>query len=105
MTLDLDELLSMWILACIIIAAIGTTTVPILYSCFPWRTRRLGRMFMLQALSFAAAIDLTALFSFWTPKSILVLFWVNAIVFTGIAISTSALAWVMWEIKKKGNSQ
>lgn len=56
---------------------------------------------MLQALSFAAAIDLTALFAFWTPKSILVLFWVNAIVFTGISISTSALAWVMWQIKKE----
>lgn len=104
MTHDVN-ILRQWILVCLIIAAIGTTTVPILYAFFPWRSRRLGQMFMLQAISFAAAIDLTALFAFWNPKNELVLFWVNAIVLTGIAISTSALAWIMWQIKKKGNSR
>lgn len=104
-TLNLHDILTQWILACVIVAAVGTTSVPLTYSFFPWRTRRLGQLFMLQAVSFAVAIDLTALFIIWTPKNIMVLFWINAIVFTGIAISTSALAVVMWQIKKKGNGR
>lgn len=100
-----QEVLSQLILADLIIAAIGTTAVPILYSFSAWRSRRLGQLFMLQAISFAAAIDFTALFAFWHPNNIYILFWINAVVFTGIAISTSLLAWFMWQIKKKGNSR
>lgn len=92
------EVLTVWILFCVFIAALGATAVPILYSFSKWRERRLGQLFMLQAVSFALAIDFTFLFNIWTPKSILVLFWLNALVFTMIAISTSALAWLMWRL-------
>lgn len=104
MTPNID-VLSQLILADVIVAAIGTTAVPLLYSFSAWRSRRLGQLFMMQAISFAAAIDLTALFAFWHPNDVYILFWINAVVFTGIAISTSLLAWFMWQIKKKGNSR
>lgn len=92
------EFLGMWILICTIVAAVGTTAVPVLYAFSPWRSRRLGQLFMLQAVAFAMAIDLTVLFEIWRPINILVLFWVNAVVFTFIASSTSALAIFMWRL-------
>lgn len=107
MTQDKIDVLAVWILGCVIVAAIGTTAVPIIYSFSPWWKRRLGQLFMLQALAFAAAIDLTALFSFWVPSSLLMLFWIQTLVFTAIACSTSALAWLIWNLnhpKKKDNT-
>lgn len=97
--------LVVWILICATVAAICTTAVPILYAFFPWRTRRLGQLFMLQAVSFAVAMDATVIFTLWTPKSILVLFWINAIVFTAIAISTSLLAWWMWSLRRSAKKK
>ena len=102
---DID-VLAVWILICVIVAAIGTTAVPILYSFSPWRSHLLGQLFMLQAISFALAVDFTALFAVWSPKNILVMFWVNTIVFTAIAVSTSSLALLMWKLnhpKKRKN--
>lgn len=107
MTEDI-EVLTAWILAVALITAACTTAVPILYAFSPWRSRKLGRLFMLQALSFAAAIDLSVLFMIWTPPSILVVFWANALMLTAIAVSTSALATLMWKMnhpKKKGTPQ
>ena len=61
---------------------------------------------MLLVLSYAAAVDMFTLFSFWRP-GILVVFWVDAIVLTGVAISASALTWLMWRMnyskRKKDN--
>lgn len=108
MTHDINVLRA-WIRIVLIVAAICTTAVPLLYSFSPWRSRRLGQLFMLQAVSFAVAIDLSLLFSYWRPKTtednILLLFWVDASVLTMIAISTAALAWMMVLLnyrKKKG---
>ena len=43
---------------------------------------------MLQAVSFAVAMDLSTLFAFWTPSNILVVFWVDVVFLTAIAVST-----------------
>lgn len=105
MTQDI-KVLTTWILICVFVAAVGSTAVPILYAFSNWRARRLGQLFMLQAVAFAIAIDFTFLFNIWTPKSILVLFWLNALVFTFIAASTTALTWYMWKLnhpKKRSN--
>ena len=93
MTRDI-EVLRAWLLIVVIIAAIGATAVPILYSFLPWRKHKIGPPFMLKAITMAAALDMTVLFAFWTPSDILVLFWIEAVVFTGIAISTTTLVWV-----------
>lgn len=92
------DVLEAWIRVCVFVAAIGTTAVPIIYSFAPWRSRRLGQLFMLQSLAFAAAFDLNVVFTFWTPHNILVVFVIKAFVFTAIAMSTSALAWLMWRL-------
>lgn len=96
MTQDVDVLIT-WLMVVIVIAALAATTVPILYSFFPWRQYKVGRLFMFQSVSFAAAVDLTVLFQFWVPN-ILVLFWINALVFTAIAASTSLTVWTLWRI-------
>jgi hypothetical protein len=93
MTRDI-EVLRAWLLIVVVIAAIGATAVPIIYSLLPWRKHRIGAAFMVQAISFAVALDMTVLFAFWTPEDILVLFWVEAMMFTAIAASTTTLAWI-----------
>ncbi len=94
MTRDLNALRT-WILIVLTIAALCTTAVPIIYSFSPWRKKLLGRLFMLQAVSFAFATDMSVLFAFWGPRDILIRFWINALMLTMIAISTSALAWLI----------
>lgn len=95
LTHDID-VLTQWIRVVLWISAICTTSLPMLYAFYPWRSTRLGRLFMLMAFSFATAIDLTLLFQYWMPKNILVVFWVDAIVFSLIAISTSLMTWKIW---------
>ena len=95
MTRDVDTLVR-YLLVMVVIAAISSTAVPVLYSFGPWRTRKLGRLFMLQAISFSLALNMTVLFQFWHPKDILWVFWIECVVFTMIAVSTSALAWLGW---------
>jgi hypothetical protein len=106
MTHDIHTLTE-WIRVVALIAATCTTMVPILYLFFPWRSRLIGRIFMLQALSFAAVIDLSTLFSFWHPDDILLVFWIDAIVLTAVAVSTFAFAVLLWSVrpflKKKDN--
>jgi hypothetical protein len=94
------EALRMWGRVVLIIAAVCTTSVPIMYSYYPWRSRLLGKIFMLQAISFAVAIDLFTIFSIWSPLEYQWLFWVRAIVLTLIAGSTSAMTWMMWRFSK-----
>lgn len=99
---------TVWIRVCVIVAAISTTAVPIIYSFSRWRSRRLGQLFMLQALAFAAALDLRAVYMFYSPVNILLEFWVKAFVFTLIAISTTALSCLMWRLshpKKDGKNK
>lgn len=94
------EALRQWILGCLIVASICTTLVPIVFAFVPWYRSVLGRLFMTQAISFAAVMDVTTLFHFWRPRAIII-FWTNASLLTLIAASTAALAWVIWELNYK----
>lgn len=71
----------------LIIAAVFATIFPILYSFSPWFSTPLGRVLMLHGISLALALDVTVLFFYWQPKDILVIFWVEIIVFSLIAIA------------------
>lgn len=97
MTRDVNVLIP-WLLTVVVIAAIGATAIPIIYSFLPWNKHLIGRMFMLQATSLAAAIDLTIVMYFWNPD-ILIRFWVQMFVYTAIAISTSMLAWATFRTR------
>lgn len=99
MTRDVETLTN-WIHACLIVAAFFTTLFPVIYLMFPWYTTRLGRLLMLQAVSFAIALDLTLLFAFWEPGDFLIIFWTNALVFTLIAISTGLLTAMLWKTNR-----
>lgn len=84
MTRDITVLL-FWADICLAVAAVCLTAFPVLYMFSPWYSNSLGRAVMLRGLAFALAIDLTLLVQFWRPKDILVLFWMNALVFTFLA--------------------
>lgn len=104
MTRDI-EVLKLWLLFVVVLAAVAATAVPVLYSFFQWRRLLIGRLFMLLAVSFAAALDLTVIFQFWHPD-ILVEFWIDVIVFTAIAVSNVLMFVLMWKLyfkRKKGN--
>lgn len=95
-----------WIRVALLVAAICTTAVPILYSFSNWRSRPIGRLFMLQAIAFAVAMDLTSFLTFFRNLSVGIRFLVDVFFLTMIAISTAMLAWKMWEMnhpKKKGD--
>jgi len=92
------EVLRMWIRIVMIITSAAVTSFPVIYSFSPWRSRQLGRLLMLQAVSFAFAFNLTVLFSFWRPKDRLVIFWIDLTILTPIAISTSLLTWWVWKM-------
>lgn len=84
-----------WIRVVETIAAICTTAVPVIYAFSGWNTRTLGRLFMWQAISFAAALDVTVIFTFWrsrTPNILMMILTIDAIVLTAIAASTAAMA-------------
>lgn len=89
------ETLTQWLIGMLVIASICATAFPILYLFAPWYKTRLGRALMIQGWAFALALDVTLLFQFWQPKNIMVLFWVNAFVFTLIAFATGYLTWKM----------
>lgn len=100
-----------WIRVVEVIAAICTTSVPVIYS-FSGRNRgTLGRLFMWKAISFAAAIDSAAIFTFWRSKNphvILVILWFDAIALTAIACSNAAMAFYILylnHIRKKDASE
>ena len=95
--MDIDTA-RLWIRIFLIGAAICVTSVPVIYAFYPWRTRRLGQLFMLQAFMFAVAIDTSLLFSFWRPDSILVRFVVNMILLVGLAVSTLGMAVHIWKL-------
>lgn len=94
-----------WIRVVLVIAAICATSVPFIYSFSPWYKSRLGLLFMLQGISFAVAIDLSAFFSIWPRASFVVAFYVDALVLTAVAASTAALSILMLRMNhfRKGN--
>jgi hypothetical protein len=99
------HLLTEWIKIVTFIAAICTTSVPLIYSFSAWYASKLGRLFMLKSVSFALAMDLTVVFMIWQPTDVLVIFWTDAIVLTFISASTASLAFLIWRMnhpKKKG---
>jgi hypothetical protein len=87
-----------WIRVVVIVTAICTTAVPVLYSFFPWRSRPIGILLMVESISFALAMDLSALFTIWKPSDILIVFWIDAVMLTAIAVSTAAMAYLMLRI-------
>lgn len=96
---DLEDL-RLWVHVCLVVAAVSTTTFPMLYCFSPWSASGLGRVLMLQGIAFAAAMDLTAIFSFWAPiHHIELALIINAVVFTFIAASTGALTIMLWRLQ------
>lgn len=95
------EVLNRIIQSCLYFAAFSTTLVPVVYALAPWYQSALGRAFMLQSVSFAAVMDLTVIFQFWTPIDVRVKFWIEAIMFVVIAAATTRIVILMLKIRTR----
>lgn len=91
------EVLNAWLHGCLYLAAFFATAFPAVWAWSRWWSTLIGKLLMLQAVAFALALDMTALFQVWHPPEdhVLTLFWVQTIVFTLIAISTCLLTVTM----------
>ncbi|MGW8179614.1 MAG: putative phage holin [bacterium] len=94
---DTVRSLNEWVTACLSVAAIATTSVPVLYSLSGWHRTHIGRAFMAQSIAFALAIDVTLLFRFWHPHPHWLIVVVTAMLFTAIAITTSGISFLVWK--------
>lgn len=87
------HVLRAWIMVALTAAAFFTTAFPLVYSFSPWYKSALGRSLMLQGVALAAAIDLTLIYQFKRPSSVIVYFWMNAIVLSLVAFASALLTW------------
>lgn len=97
MTRDADTLLR-WAQGCLIIATIFSNMYPIMYAFSPWHKSALGRIIMFKAIAFAMALNITLLFQFWHPEDLMVLYLIDAVVFTFIAITTASVTYMVWKL-------
>lgn len=109
MTRDL-VVLQWWIQVCLTVAAVCATSFPVIWAFSRWWETLLGRLLMLQGVSFALAINLTLVFRTWPPTHHIELALITtAVVFGLIALSTSLLTATMIRMnyirrKKKGTT-
>ncbi len=86
----------------LIVATVTVTSFPVLYAFSPWYRRPLGRAVMLQAATLMLAIWLKFTLTFFLangPRGFLL--WTNVVVLTLITISTSALTYLLWTIRRE----
>lgn len=90
----------------LIIATITTTSFPVLYLFSPWYKKRLGQAFMLQAVTLMAAIWLKFILTFFLaegPRQLLL--WANVGILAAIAVATSSLTYLLWNIQRDAKSK
>lgn len=97
-----DELID-WMYIVIGIAAFFTTLFPILYASSPWYKSALGRIFMVQSIALAMAVDATLLTRVWVPTHPVGVFLMDASIFTLIAITSASLTYQMWTLNHPKN--
>lgn len=97
MTHDIETLTEI-VQGCLLVAAICSTSFPLLYLVrSKWRKTALGQLVMCWVLSYSLALDLTCLFTFWYPKDILLVFWIQVFVFGFIAITSALMTgYMLW---------
>lgn len=96
--MSIRDALILWIRIALVYGAISTTAIPIIFSVVPWRTRPIGRLFMIQAIAFASALDIQAVRVFWKPKDMIPVYFVNALTLSCIGVATTALAIYVWRM-------
>lgn len=92
------EALQTWITLALAIAAICTTTLPLLYafSTKMWYRTAMGRAFMAQSVALALAIDLTLLLRFWDDRPLYSGRILTALVLTLVATTSAGLTLLVW---------
>lgn len=85
----------------LMLAVVTTTSFPVLYAFSPWYNSSLGRAIMMQAATLALAIWLKFVLTFFLadgPRGFLL--WTNVTVLVLITVSTSALTYLLWKIRR-----
>jgi hypothetical protein len=80
-----------WLRVFLIAAVVFADLFVVLYAFSPWYRSAVGRLLMLQSISLALALDITLVFHFWPPHSIMVAFWIELFEFLLIALASCCL--------------
>lgn len=97
-----DPVLLLVIKIVISVAAVTTTSFPILYLRSPWTKTWLGRVMMIQAAALAMAIDLSFVQVFFlNAESRPFLIWVNLSIITTIALTSAILTYLLWTFQDR----
>lgn len=91
---DIDTVLH-WSRVFLTIASICVTAFPVLYLFSPWYRSKLGWAVMLQSVSVALAIDLSAAFQYWTITDLGTIFLINVAVLSFISVTSLFLTAVL----------
>lgn len=78
------------------VAAFFATAFPVMYAFSPWYKSALGKVLMLHGFALAFALDVTLLFYFWQPKDILIVFWIEVVIFALIALANFMICLLLW---------
>lgn len=84
---DVDSVLY-WSRVFLIIASICVTAFPILYAFSPWYRSRLGWAVMLQSLSVALAVDISAIVNFKEITSLALILLINVGILAFISVTS-----------------
>lgn len=95
MSPDVADLL-FWIRVGLWVAAICTTSFPLLYLFSPWYGSKIGRALMLQGIAFAVTVDITLLFQYWETENLMLIFAINLFAISFIATASAALTVMLW---------
>lgn len=85
------------VLIVLTLAAVSTVSFPLLYLRFPWRSTVIGRALMAKSSSTALMVNTILLLVFWQP-SMQIRYSILIVVFSGIAVSTLRLTFVMYRV-------
>lgn len=101
------HLLINWLRVALIFSVVFSNLFIFMYLFSPWYKSAVGRLLMFQSASLAAALDITLVFHFWPPGSLLEAFWIELIEFFTIGLATLGLCVMLaiyyrrgWRAKK-----
>jgi hypothetical protein len=87
-----------WLHAILIITAILATCFPLIYGTTAWYETMLGRILMLQGVSFALLFDTIMVFTYWQPLNITIQMWIYIGLFIFLALAKSLMIYMVWKL-------
>lgn len=90
----------------LVLAAIATTSFPVLYAFSAWEKSLLGRSTMAQSVALALAVNLKLVLTFFlNPENRPYLLWVNVGILVAITVTSAWLTYTLLTIRRKARER